>query len=77
MAAIIRQRKGLPLYYEDMHTEFGVLNYSFVAPLSINMKNWFFILSYTYNIPKALPGENITLTNTGYISASVSRRIQF
>ncbi len=77
IAAIIRQRKGLPLYYEDTHTEFGVLNYSFVAPLSITIKNWFFIVSYTYNIPKALPGETITLKNTGYVSASVSRRIQF
>lgn len=74
---IYRQRRGLPLYYEDTRTEFGILNYSFVAPVSINMKNWFFILSYTYNIPKALPGETVTLVNSGYISASISRRIQF
>ncbi len=77
VGALIRQRKGLPLYYEDTHTKFGVLNYSFVAPLSVSMKSWFFILSYTYNIPKALPGETINLVNSGYVSASVSRRIQF
>jgi hypothetical protein len=74
---IYRQRRGLPLFYEDTHTEFGMLNYSFVAPISITIKNWFFILSYTYNIPKALPGESITLVNSGYLSASISRRIQF
>ena len=77
IGALFRQRRGLPLYYESTHTEFGVLNYSFVAPLSITMQNWFFILSYTYNIPKALAGETINLQNSGYLSASVSRRIQF
>ncbi len=77
IGALFRQRRGLPLYYEETHTEFGILNYSFSAPLSINLKNWFFIVSYTYNIPKALPGENLTLENSGYLSASVSRRIQF
>lgn len=74
---LLRQRRGLPLYYEVTNTEFGILNYSFVAPLAVNLTNWFFIISYTYNIPKALPGETITLENSGYISASVSRRIQF
>ncbi len=77
IGAIRRQRKGLPLYYEVVNTQFGILNYSFIAPVSITIKNWFFNLSYTYNIPKALPGETITLENSGYISASVSRRIQF
>jgi len=74
---IARQRRGLPLYYEVTNTEFGILNYSFVAPIAINLNQWFFILSYTYNIPKALPGETITLENSGYLSATVSRRIQF
>ena len=77
IGVLYRQRKGLPLYYEQTKTEFGILNYSFVAPISITIKNWFFILSYTYNILKALPGETITLQNSGYLSASVSRRIQF
>lgn len=75
--ALMRQRRGLPLYYEQTTTEFGILNYSFVAPIAISMKNWFFIFSYTYNIPKALPGETITLDNSGYLSASISRRITF
>ncbi len=77
IGALYRQRNRLPLYYVHTRTEFGLLNYSFVAPVSINIKNWYFILSYTYNIPKALSGETITLINSGYISASVSRRIEF
>lgn len=75
--ALIRLRRGLPQFYEETQTKFGILNYSFVAPLSIHIKDWFFILSYTYNIPKSLPGETITLVNSGYISASLSRRIKF
>jgi hypothetical protein len=78
LAGIIwRQRNGLPLFYEETRTEFGVLNYSFVAPVSLTISDWFFMLSYTYNIPKALPGEAITLTNSGYLSAAVSKRIEF
>lgn len=74
---IYRLRRGLPLYYEQTNTEFGVLNYSLIAPLAVTIKTWTFILSYTYNIPKALPGETLSLTDSGYLSASVSRRIKF
>lgn len=74
---LFRLRRGLPLYYEQTTTEFGVLNYSFVAPLAVTIKDWTFIASYTYNIPKALPGETLSLTDSGYLSASISRRIKF
>ncbi|MEQ1588304.1 MAG: hypothetical protein ABL895_20640, partial [Cyclobacteriaceae bacterium] len=73
---IYRLRRGLPLYYEQTKTEFGVLNYSFVAPIALTIRQWTFILSYTYNIPKALPGETIDLINSGYLSASISKRIK-
>lgn len=77
LGIILRLRRGLPLYYEQTTTEFGVLNYSFVAPLAVTINDWTFIVSYTYNIPKALPGETLSLTDTGYLSASISRRIKF
>jgi len=73
---IFRLRRSLPLYYEQTTTEFGVLNYSFVAPLALTVKQWTFIVSYTYNIPKALPGETIELVNSGYLSASILKRIK-
>lgn len=58
-------------------TEFGVMNYSFSFPLSLTLKNWNFLMSYSYNIPKALPDEQISLTNNGYITVSVSRYFNF
>jgi len=72
-----RVRNGLPLYYDITNTEFGVLNYSFTAPVAITVNQWTLIVSYTYNIPKALPGESISLIDTGYLSASIARRIKF
>jgi len=72
-----RVRNGLPLYYDITNTEFGVLNYSFTAPVAITVNQWTIIVSYTYNIPKALPGESISLIDTGYLSASIARRIKF
>ncbi|MBK8292477.1 MAG: hypothetical protein IPK96_17600 [Flammeovirgaceae bacterium] len=74
---LFRLRRGLPLYYEQTTTEFGVLNYSFVAPLLLLLRTGLFIASYTFNIPKALPGETLSLTDSGYLSASISRRIKF
>jgi hypothetical protein len=77
LGIIYRIRRGLDLYYEKETTHFGILNYSFSAPLSITIKNWTFLVNYTYNIPKALPNEPIRLESSGYISASVSKRIEF
>ena len=51
---------------------FGVMNYAFTAPLSITHKNWSFMLSYTYNIPKALPGEPLTISESSYLSGSLA-----
>lgn len=77
LGIIYRIRRNIPLYYEQTTTHFGVLNYSFSAPLSLNINNWTFLVNYTYNIPQALPGEPITLESSGYISASISKRIEF
>lgn len=67
----------LPYTYEIEENKFGVMNYSFSAPLSVSIKDWNFLLSYTYNIPKALPGEVLGLTKSGYLSASITRYISF
>ncbi len=76
--AIIRIRNGLPLYYTNQGADFGIMNYSLTAPLSITIKDWNFLLSYTYNIPKLLHHEeDPSLTNSGFISASISRYLRF
>lgn len=69
--------RKLPLYYELTQTEFGVMNYGFTLPLSFTKKDWSFLISYAYNIPKALPGETLSLENTGYLSFSITRYIRF
>ncbi len=76
---IYRVRHNLPLYYlqTENKNEFGVLNYSVSLPLSISLKNWTFLLSYTYNFPKTLSGEQLNLTNSGYLSFSLIRYFNF
>ncbi|MEK6781316.1 MAG: hypothetical protein AABY93_06400 [Bacteroidota bacterium] len=77
LGALYRLRNGLPLFYSQNKTVFGDMNYSFSAPLSITLNKWNFLVSYTYNIPKALPGEELGLTKSGYLSATVTRYIGF
>jgi hypothetical protein len=51
---------------------FGIMNYAFTLPLSASYKSWSFLFSYTYNIPKALPGEPLTISESSYLSGSLS-----
>jgi hypothetical protein len=75
LGVLYRIRNNLPLYYTKDKTVFGDMNYSLSAPISIMMRNWNFLISYTYNIPKALPGEELGLTNSGFLSATLTRYI--
>jgi hypothetical protein len=70
-------RRGLPLFTETTRTAFGVMNYALSLPLSINLTKWNFLISYTYNIPVALAGEDLSLTNSGYASAGITRYFSF
>jgi hypothetical protein len=51
---------------------FGVMNYAISVPLSINHKNWSFSFSYTYNVPKALNNEPLTISESSYLSGSLT-----
>ena len=62
-------------YFKQVITNsrvFGVMNYAISAPLSVTFKNWGFMFTYTYNIPKALPGEPLTLSESSYLSGSIT-----
>jgi len=48
------------------------MNYAITVPLSVTHKNWGFSFSYTYNIPKALPGEPLTISESSYLSGSLT-----
>jgi hypothetical protein len=67
----------LPLYSTVSKNVFGVMNYSFVAPVSLTKKQWTFLLSYTYNIPQSLPYEDLGLKSGGYLSFSITKYIGF
>ncbi|HCW08455.1 MAG TPA: hypothetical protein DGG95_13945 [Cytophagales bacterium] len=67
----------LPLTYVQTSNKFGILNYSINLPLSLSLKNWNLITSYTYNFQHALPSEPITVTNSGYLSLSIIRYFNF
>lgn len=73
LGAFLRLRAGLPLYEEVENKVFGIMNYSLSLPLSIQAGNWNFFVSYVYNIPKALPGEELELENSGYLSAGITK----
>jgi hypothetical protein len=72
VAAYIRVRQGLPWYRIETRNVFGIMNYAFMLPLNIRHKQMNFSFSYTYNIPKALPGETLTLSESSFLSASLS-----
>jgi hypothetical protein len=72
VAAYIRVRQGLPWYQIETRNVFGVMNYAIMLPLNVRHKQMNFSFSYTYNIPKALPGETLTLSESSFLSASLS-----
>lgn len=51
---------------------FGIMNYTFALPLNVTYRNWSLLLTYAYNIPKALPGEPMTLSESSYLSGSLT-----
>lgn len=72
IAAYIRVRQGLTWYRIETRNVFGIMNYAIMLPLNVRHKQMNFSFSYTYNIPKALPGETLTLAESSFLSASLS-----
>lgn len=72
---IIRERirRGLPLFYLVNATKAGLMNYSMSLPLTIRKGGWDLLLGYTYNIPKALPGEQLGLSAGGFFTCTLTR----
>jgi hypothetical protein len=50
---------------------FGVMNYAISVPLNISYKKWSLSFTYIYNIPKALPGEPESLSESTYLTGSL------
>jgi hypothetical protein len=66
-------RQGKPVYKEVITKPWGIMNYALNAPLTMSVKNWTFLASYTYNFPQPLEGETLDVSHGGYITLSVSR----
>lgn len=56
---------------------FGLMNYSLSAPFYFYINNFTVALSYHYNIPVALPGEELSLTPNSYAGATLIYNIPF
>jgi hypothetical protein len=50
---------------------FGVMNYAVSIPISVMHRKWGLSFTYTYNIPKALPGEPEAFSESTYLSGSL------
>lgn len=57
---------------ETSKNEFGAMNYSFSVPVSVSYKRVNLLFNYVYSVPKALPSETLTFSESSYISASLS-----
>ncbi len=73
----IRYRNNLPLFYEVQRQVWGVMNVALSLPVSLSVKKWTFQANYVYNIPVALPGENLDIPNSGFLSLSLLHYIDF
>lgn len=57
--------------------QYGFMNHSFSLPIMMTIRNFSFMVNYTYSIPVKLQGEEIKPNPVGYFGASISYRIPF
>ncbi len=78
---LLYKKYGSGLYQyivkQEVNNEFGLMNYNFSLPVNLYVKNFTLSLSYFYNIPVALPNENIDETPNSYFSASLIYSVPF
>lgn len=67
----------LTIYELTSSNVFGIMNYTLSAPFFFYIDNFTFALSYHYNIPIALPGEDLSLEPNSYAGASIYYNIPF
>ncbi len=73
----VRINRRLPALKQVSTNQFGLMNHSVTIPLRLTKKNWSATLSYSYNWPVALPGEENALPENSFLSVTISRVINF
>jgi hypothetical protein len=76
---LIPYRTRYGIRYSTVETQvnvFGIMNYAISVPLSISYNNWSFSFTYTYSIPRALPGETLIYSENTYLSSSLTYFIE-
>ncbi|HMQ00932.1 MAG TPA: hypothetical protein PKC24_14225, partial [Cyclobacteriaceae bacterium] len=63
---------SLPRYSIEEKNVFGLMNWSLNFPVSVRKDRYNLFLAYVYNIPVELPGEELEISNNGFISATFS-----
>lgn len=70
---IVRRIRAGQLWYDITEKRvFGIMNYTFSTPVSVSFKKWHVTFTYNYSIPKALPGEPDTFSESTFLAASIS-----
>jgi hypothetical protein len=67
-----RMYRSIDKIVQTDYDVYGIMNYSLSVPLNITYKNWSLLLTYAYNIPKALEDETLTISESSYVSGSLS-----
>lgn len=62
---------------EEVDDVFGIMNYSLLAPVYLYINNFTILLYYNFNIPVALPGEDLQLDPNSYFGATLIYNIPF
>jgi hypothetical protein len=68
-----RRKYGTPYSLQQIDKEvYGIMNYMVTLPVTLTYRKWSLILTYAYNIPKALAGEPLTISESSYLSGSLT-----
>lgn len=64
-------------YIVEDENAFGIMNYSFSAPLYLYVNQFTLGLTYHYNIPVELPGEDLDSAPNSYVGATLMYSMPF